>query len=65
LLEAETFVKIDGSFNYLLNLPIASLTLKHAKKHEQDLADLRGEIAALEKTTAKQMWFKELSILKV
>jgi DNA topoisomerase-2 len=65
LLEAETFVKIDGSFNYLLNLPIASLTLKHAKKHEQDLADLRGEIAALEKTTAKQMWTTELKQIKI
>jgi DNA topoisomerase-2 len=60
LLENEKFVKIDGTFNYLLNLPIASLTLKHAKKHEQDLADLRKEIEVLEKTTAKQMWKNEL-----
>ena len=60
LLENDKFVKIDSSYNYLLNLPIASLTLKHTKKHEQDLADLRKEIEVLEKTTAKQMWKSEL-----
>jgi DNA topoisomerase-2 len=65
LLEGQKFIKIDDSFNYLLNLPIASLTLKHAKKHEKDLADLRGEIEALEKTTSKQMWKNELSHLNV
>ena len=65
LLENEKFVKIDGSFNYLLNLPIASLTLKHANKHEQDLADLRGEIEVLEKTTAKHMWITELKQIKI
>jgi DNA topoisomerase-2 len=65
LLEGEKFVKIDGSFNYLLNLPIASLTLKHAKKHEQDLADLRGEIEMLEKMTAKHMWTTELKQIKI
>jgi DNA topoisomerase-2 len=65
LLEGQKFIKIDDSFNYLLNLPIASLTLKHAKKHEKDLADLRGEIEALEKTTSKQMWTTELNKLMI
>ena len=65
LFKEYNFAKIDDSFNYLLNLPIASLTLKHAKKHEKDLADLRGEIEALENTTAKQMWKNELSHMNV
>lgn len=65
MLSADKFVKIDGSYNYLMNLPIASLTSKHAQKHEKDLTDLRAEIAHLESTTAKKMWFTELSHLKV
>lgn len=63
LLTEFKFMKIDDSFNYLLNLPIASLTLKHANKHEKDLADLRSEIEELEKMTAKQMWRNELEKL--
>jgi DNA topoisomerase-2 len=65
LLETEEFVRIDGSFNYLMNLPIASLTVKHAQKHEQDLVNLRKEIEVLECTTAKKMWSSELSNLKI
>jgi DNA topoisomerase II len=65
MLDADRFTKIDGTFNYLMNLPIASLTLKHAQKHEQDLANLRNEISAMESTTSKKMWFTELSRLKI
>jgi DNA topoisomerase-2 len=65
LLEAEGFVKIEDSYNYLLNLPIASLTLKHAQKHEMDLKTLREKIAEMVGLTGRVMWFAELSQLKV
>lgn len=65
LLEAEKFVKIDDSYNYLLNLPIASITLKHVQKHSNDLKTLRDKITELESTTGRVMWFTELSQLKV
>jgi hypothetical protein len=65
LLEAECFDKIKESFDYLMNLPIASLTLKHAQKHEQDLESLKQQIRELENTTAKQLWLKELGMLMV
>jgi hypothetical protein len=61
LLAKEKFVKIKDSFDYLLNLPIASLTLKHAQKHEKDLEELRANIVDLEAQTPKQMWLDELS----
>jgi DNA topoisomerase-2 len=61
LLAKEKFVKIKDSFDYLLNLPIASLTLKHAQKHEKDLEELRANIVDLEGQTPKQMWLDELS----
>jgi DNA topoisomerase-2 len=65
LLALEKFVKIRDSYDYLLNLPIASLTLKHAQKHEKDLEDLRFHIEKLEKTTAPGLWQEELGKLKV
>ncbi len=61
LLEAEKFVKIKDSYDYLLDLPIKSLTLKNAQKHEKDLEDLRALIAEIEASNAKKMWVDELS----
>ena len=65
LLNDEKFMQIDESFNYLLNLPIASLTLKHAHKHENDLTELRKSISEMENTNARVMWFNELSSLNI
>jgi DNA topoisomerase-2 len=61
LLEGQKFVRIKESFDYLLNLPIASLTLKHAQKHEKNLEELRQSIVELESQTPKKMWLKELT----
>ena len=62
LLEEQKFVSIEG-YDYLMNLPIASLTLNHAIKHEKDLEELKQKIADLEKKTARQLWLGELSDL--
>ena len=61
LLSEENFAKIKDSFDYLLDLPIKSLTLKNAQKHESDLEELKKKIIEIEKTTPKQMWLDELS----
>lgn len=60
LLEEQKFDKIGG-YDYLMNLPIASLTLNHAIKHEKDLEELKQKIAELEKKTAHELWLDELS----
>jgi len=64
LLEKQKFVRIKESFDYLLNLPIASLTLKHAQKHESNLEELRQSIVELESQTPKKMWMKEIMLEK-
>ena len=63
LLDADKFARIDGEFNYLLNLPIAALTLKHALKHEKDLQELKSQITELEGKTAPQLWKEDLEKL--
>jgi DNA topoisomerase-2 len=65
LLEEQTFVKISGKYDYLLDLPIKSLTLKHALKHENDLETLKNNIAELESQSPKSIWLKELQTLKI
>lgn len=65
LLKGETFVVINDSYDYLMNLPISSLTLKNAQKRENDLEELKKSILSLEKTSAKQMWMSELKALNV
>lgn len=65
LLTSEKFLKIKESYDYLLDLPIKSLTLKNAQKHEKDLEDLKQKIAEIEKTTPKEMWVTELNHIKL
>jgi hypothetical protein len=60
LLSQQKFDRIKDTFDYLMNLPIASLTLKHALKHEKDLVELRQNIVDLEAQTPRGMWLKEL-----
>ena len=63
LLEKEKFDKIKDSYDYLMNLPISSLTLKQAKKHQDDLDELKRKIKELESKTPKQLWMDDLKKL--
>jgi DNA topoisomerase-2 len=65
LLETQKFDKIQEKFDYLLDLPIKSLTLKHALKHEKDLEGLKKSIADMESQTSRGMWMKELRGLDI
>ena len=64
LLEEEKFAKIKDSFDYLMDLPIKSLTLKNAQKHENDLEELKRKIVELEGKTPSGMWLEDLTDLK-
>jgi DNA topoisomerase-2 len=65
MLAKEKFAKIKDGYDYLMNLPIASLTLTNARKHETALENLVKMIAELEGKTPKQMWKDELVALTV
>jgi len=64
LLKKDKFEMIKDSYDYLMHLPIASLTITHATKHEKELADLKTQIAEMEKMTPKNMWLNDLNKLK-
>jgi DNA topoisomerase II len=63
LLEEQKFAKIKDSYDYLMDLPIKSLTLKNAQKQEKDLEDLRAKIVELEGKTPSGMWLEDLEKL--
>ena len=65
LLTNEKFARINDSYDYLMNLPISSLTLTNAQKHEKDLAELKARVKETESRNAKQMWLFDLSKLSV
>jgi DNA topoisomerase-2 len=65
MLSKEKFAKIKDGYDYLMNLPIASLTLTNARKHETALENLVKMISELEGKTSKKMWKDELTALSI
>jgi DNA topoisomerase-2 len=59
LLEEQKFAKIP-SYDYLLDLPIKSITKTVADKHRSELEKLRESIRSLEGMTAKDLWLSDL-----
>jgi DNA topoisomerase-2 len=57
------YAEIDGSYDYLMRLPVSSFTREQMEKHQAKLNDLRSQIARLRKTTAADLWLTELSAL--
>jgi DNA topoisomerase-2 len=51
---------IDGSYEYIMRLPVSAFTAEKIAKHEKDMADLKEEIARLENTNAEKMWLADL-----
>jgi len=60
LLEKQKFVKISDTYDYLMDLPIKSITVTNARKHQADLESLRAKIAHLEKKTPESLWLDDL-----
>ena len=56
--------KIDDSFDYLLRMPIYSLTKELFEKLKEDFTTKKAEIKKLEETDPKDMYLDDLSELK-
>jgi DNA topoisomerase-2 len=63
-LENNNFVKIDDSYNYLLNISIYKLTKEELTKLKDNYIDLKNKIKELEETTSEKMWHNDLLKLK-
>jgi DNA topoisomerase-2 len=50
----------DGSYDYLLNMGIMSLTEERVKKLEQEIKNKKNELDSLQKRTIENIWESEL-----
>jgi DNA topoisomerase-2 len=64
LLENEGFSKVDGSYDYLLTMPLYSLTAERHKDLQARLSDKVKERDDLQKRTAQDLYLSDLNDLK-
>ena len=63
-LAARSYLKVEDSYDYLLRMPISSLTLERKAKLDAEIAGNKGMIRYYETTSDRDMWFKELNELE-
>jgi DNA topoisomerase-2 len=60
ILGEHEYQHIDGSYDYIMRLPVSAFTAEKVAKHEKDMEDLLAEIARLEATNAEKLWLADL-----
>jgi DNA topoisomerase-2 len=60
LLDEAGFDRIDETFDYLMRLPMRSLTKENVVKHQKDLTTLKEKITVITKTEHYEMWIQDL-----
>jgi DNA topoisomerase-2 len=63
-LEKSDYDKIDGSYNYLLNLSIYSLTKERFEELLKEKSEKQTELSIIKNTDHKDMYMKDLLTLK-
>ena len=63
ILQKNKYEMIDGSYEYIMKLPVSAFTTEKITKHEKDMQDILAEIGRLEKTTWREMWIADLEEL--
>jgi DNA topoisomerase-2 len=61
LLTTRRFVPLEGDFNYLIKMPMNSVTAENVASLQKDHRDTEEELRVLQGTTIQQLWLKELS----
>lgn len=60
----KNIIKIDDSYDYLLNMPLSSITKEKYEKLKELIKELNEQLNSLKKETIEEMWKKELDKLK-
>ncbi|CCV01991.1 DNA topoisomerase II [Invertebrate iridescent virus 22] len=63
-LENENFLKINDTFNYLLNIPIRGCTVNAVNCLKTTILKLKEDLIELEQLSVEQMWLNELNEVK-
>lgn len=60
MLETAQFAKIDDNFDYLIKMPMVSVSKENVERLMRECAETEAELTALRATTIEQMWMREL-----
>lgn len=60
----DKIIKIDGNYDYLLRMPIHSLTTEKLAELKQQIIDTKAEFDKVKATTIQDMWLGDLHELK-
>ena len=64
LMTSKGFDLIDGNFNYLIKMPMDSVTEENVEKILKEKTDAENELNKLKKTALETMWLSELETLQ-
>jgi DNA topoisomerase II len=64
MLTSQVFDKMDGSFDYLVKMPMVSVARENVDKLLKERDDRHQELIALKATSPAQMWQKELAVFE-
>lgn len=64
ILENKNFLKVNNTFDYLLNIYVRNCTLNAIKSLEEKIIKLKKELLMLENTTINKLWLNDLDQLK-
>ena len=53
-------IENKNGYNYLLKLPVRTLTAEQVKKIKNEILSLKTKLDNIKKTSEKQMWLKDL-----
>ena len=60
ILKEHKYAQVEGSYEYIMRLPVSAFTSEKAAKHKKDMEDILAEIARLKTTTSEKMWLADL-----
>lgn len=64
MLSSTGFVQVEGSYDYLLNMPFKSLTAARVCKLRDDVDKLRDQVVSLQSATKHSLWRQDLAALR-
>jgi DNA topoisomerase-2 len=63
-IESVNLDKVDETYDYLLRMPIYSLTKENFEKIKNDFVGKKQEVEELKSTDPKELYFRDLNELK-
>ena len=62
--KADQIIRLNGTYDYLLNMPIHSLTAEKLEELKEKIKELKARFDSVKATTAEAMWLGDLKELK-